>query len=50
MFMGYSMEHAGDIYRFLHMKTTRIIYSQDIQWLGKLWHEFYHAPNLHSTD
>ena len=29
MFMGYSTQHAGDVYRFLHMKTNHIIYSQD---------------------
>ena len=50
MFMGYSTQHAGDIYRFLHMKTNHIIYSQDVQWLGKLWHKFYHIPNMHSAD
>ena len=21
-----------------------------MQWLGKLWDEFYHIPNLHSAD
>ena len=21
-----------------------------MQWLGKLWHEFYHVPNMHSAD
>ena len=50
MFMGYSTQHAGDVYRFLHMKTNHIIYSQGAQWLGKLWHEFYSVPNTHSTD
>ena len=37
MFMGYSTQHAGDVYRFLHM-------------LGKLWHELYHIPSIHSAD
>ena len=36
MFMGYSTQHAGDVYRFLHMKTNHIIYSQAVQWLAKL--------------
>ena len=31
------------------MKTNHIIYSQDVQWLGKLWHEFYCILNMHST-
>ena len=50
MLLGYSTQHAGNVYQFLHMKMNHIIYSQDVQWLGKLWHEFYHIPNLHSAD
>ena len=49
MLLGYSTQHAGDVYWFLHMKMNHIIHSQDVQWLGKLWHEFYHFRNLHST-
>ena len=30
MFMGYSTQQAGDVYRFLHIKTNHIIYSQDV--------------------
>ena len=36
MFMGYSTQHAVDVYRFLHLKTNHIIYSRDVQWLGKM--------------
>ena len=50
MFIGYSTQHVGDVYRFLHMKTNHIIYSRDMQWLGGLWHEFYLIPNMHSVD
>ena len=50
MFMGYSTQHAGDVYRFLHMKTSYIMYSQDVEWLGKLWHEFYRILSTHSAD
>ena len=50
MFMGYSTQHTGDVYRFLHMKINHIIYSRDVQWLGKLWHQFYHILSMHSTD
>ena len=50
MFLGYSTQHAGDVYRFLHMKTNHVIYSQDVQWLGKIWYEFYSIPNSHSAD
>ena len=50
MFIGYSTQHAGDVYRFLHMKTNHIIYSRDVQWFGKLWHEFYSVLSTHSAD
>ena len=50
MLLRYSTQHAGDVYQFLHMKMNNIIYSRDVQWLVKLWHEFYHIPNLHSTE
>ena len=50
IFMGYSVQHAGDIYRFLQMKTSHIIYSRDVQWLCKMWHEFYSIPSSHSAD
>ena len=50
MFLGYCTQHAGDLYRYLHMKTNHIIYSQDVQWLGKMWHEFYSIPSNHSAD
>ena len=50
MFMGYSTQHAEDVYRFLHMKTNHIIYKRDVQWLGKMWHEFYSIPSIYSAD
>ena len=50
MFMGYCTQHAGDVYRFLHRKTNHIIYSRDVQWLGKMFHEFYSIPSIHCGD
>ena len=50
MLQGYSEHHAGDVYWFLYMKTNHIRCSQDVQWLRKLWHEFYHILNLHSAE
>ena len=35
---------------YLHMKMNHTIYSQDVQWLGKMWHEFYSIPSNHSAD
>ena len=50
IYMGYSTQYAGNVYRFLHMKTNHIINSRDIQWLGKMWDEFYSIPSSHSAD
>ena len=50
MFLGYSTQYAGDVYRFLHMKTNHIIHSQDVQWLGKMWHELYSVLSKNSAD
>ena len=41
LFVGYSTQHAGDVYRFLHPKTSRVIHSRDVKWIGKTWAEFY---------
>ena len=50
MFVGSSTQHAGDVYRFLHLKTNHLFYSRDVQWLGKLWREFHNIPSTHSAD
>ena len=49
MFMGYSTQHAGDVYRFMHLRTHHVIYSRDVQWLDKMWNEFYSIPSTHSA-
>ena len=41
LFVGYSTEHAGDVYRLLNPKTRRVIHSRDVKWIGKMWAEFY---------
>ena len=40
-FVGYSTQHAGDVYRLLNPKTRRVIHSRDVKWIGKMWAEFY---------
>ena len=30
MFLGYSTQYAGDVYRFLQIKTNHIIHSQEV--------------------
>ena len=41
LFVRYSAQHAGDVYRLLHPKTSRVIHSRDVKWIGKTWAEFY---------
>ena len=41
LFVGYSTQHAGDVYRLLNPKTNRVIHSRDVKWIGKTWAEFY---------
>ena len=41
LFVGYSTQHAGDVYRLLNPKTSRVIHSRDVKWIGETWTEFY---------
>ena len=41
LFVGYSTQDAGDVYRLLNPKTSRAIHSRDVKWTGKMWAEFY---------
>ena len=41
LFVGYSTQHAGDVYRLLNPKPSRVIHSRDVNWTGKTWAEFY---------
>ena len=41
LFVGYSTQHTGDVYRLLNPKTSRVIHSRDVKWTGKTWAEFY---------
>ena len=31
LFVGYSTQHAGDVYRLLNPKTSRVIHSRDVK-------------------
>ena len=35
LFVGHSTQHAGDVYRLLNPKTSRVIHSRDVKWIGK---------------
>ena len=41
LFIGYITQHAGDVYRLLNPKTSRVIHSRDVKCIGKTWAEFY---------
>ena len=41
LFVGYSTQHAGDVYRPLNPKTSRVIHSRDVNRIDKTWAEFY---------
>ena len=41
VFVGYSTQHAGDVYRLLNSKTSRVIHSRGVKWIVKTWAEFY---------
>ena len=41
LFVGYSTQHAGDVYRLLNPKTSRVICSRDVKWIDKMWAAFY---------
>ena len=41
LIVGYSTQHAGNVYRLLNPKMSRVIHSRDVKWIGKTWAEFY---------
>ena len=40
MFVGYTENHAKDVYRFLNIHTKRIILSRDVRWLNIIWKRY----------
>ena len=36
LFVGYSTQHAGDVYRLINPKTSSAIHSRDVKWIGKM--------------
>ena len=41
LLVGYSTQHAGDVYRLLNPKMSRVIHRRDVNRIGKTWAEFY---------
>ena len=50
MFLGYAENHAGDVYRFLHLKTTKIVLSRDVVWLKRFYAEHMKIKRLRVVD
>ena len=40
MFVGYSLDHLTDTYRFINLSTKRFICSRDVNWLDKRWGQY----------
>ena len=49
LFVGSSTQHAGDVYRLLIPKTSRVIRSRDVKWIDKSWAEFYKIKMIDRT-
>ena len=49
MFVGYSVNHANDVYRMLNLETKGIINTRDVTWLGK-YHKDWIAKKLPITE
>jgi hypothetical protein len=45
MFVGYSNDHPSDTYRFINIKTRKLLISRDVKWLGKTWGEYNNNTN-----
>ena len=41
LFVGYSTQHVGDVFKLLNPNMSRVIHSRDVKWTGKTWAEFY---------
>ena len=41
LFVGYSTQHEGHVYGLLNPKTSRVIHSRDVKWIGKTWAEIF---------
>ena len=46
MFVGYADNHAGNLYRFMNLKTKKIILNQDITWMNKLYGDIYKQKDI----
>ena len=40
MFLGYSRDHGSGVFRFLNIKTRKIIHSRDVKWIDKKYGDY----------
>ena len=40
MFIGYTNEHPGNVYKMLNLQTHKVLMCRDIQWLNKTYAEY----------
>ena len=40
IFVGYTDDHAGNVYRFINIQMKKIILSRDVQWLNSFWKQY----------
>ena len=46
MYLGRADNHSNDVYRFLNLKTNRIMLSRDVQWLNKSYGDWKGITNI----
>ena len=51
IFVGYSNDHAGDVYRFFDLASKGIVISRDVQWTGKFYAngDYVSIPNYNQN-
>ena len=49
MFLGYTKDHARDVYWFLKLKTNKLIHLRDATWMDQMWGEFYKIKPNHQV-
>ena len=49
MFIGYTNEHAGNVYKMFNLQTHKVLMCRDIQWLNKTYAEYRNLPRNQIT-
>ena len=51
IFVGYSNNHAGDVFQFFDNATKQIKISRDVRWTGKFYTDgnYIDIPNYHQN-